>query len=186
MNCKNLKIKSKKGKRYIYCNLLKKEITFNNCNNCGYKEYKIKKCTINKKYCANSKSSTQLNQKYCANSKNNIQLNQKYCVKIKGHKHKSTKATDIPMKVKKIVWERDNHRCIYCHTPVPLSCANSHYIKRSQLGLGVPENIVCACPKCHDKYDFGINIQDMINYTRNYLKSKYEIWNEEMLKYKKS
>lgn len=158
MNCINLKSKSKKGRKYIYCNLLKQEITFNNCNNCEYKEYKNQKCTTNKKYCA----------------------------KIKGHKHNSTKATDIPMKVKKIVWERDKHRCIYCHTPVPLSCANSHYIKRSQLGLGIPENIVCACTKCHDKYDFGTNIQDMIDYTRKYLKSKYEVWSENMLKYKKS
>ncbi len=163
MNCINLKVKTKKGRKYVYCNLLKKEITFNSCNDCEHKEYKIVKFTTNQKFT----------------------INQKYCAKIKDHKHKSTKATDIPMKVKKIVWERDNHRCIYCHTPVPLSCANSHYIKRSQLGLGIPENIVCACSRCHNKYDFGINIQNMINYTRKYLKSKYDGWNEEILKYKK-
>ena len=56
MNCINLKFKSKKGRKYIYCNLLKQEITFNSCNNCEYKEYKTKKCTINKKYCAKIKS----------------------------------------------------------------------------------------------------------------------------------
>lgn len=157
MNCINLKYKTKKGTKYLYCKLLNKEIIFDNCRNCINKEYKIKKCTVLKK---------------------------KYA-KIKGTKHKLTKATEIPLKVKKEVWERDNHRCIYCHCEVPLSCANSHYIKRGQLGLGIPQNIVTACPICHDKYDFGINIQDMINYTKKYLKSKYKVWNEEILKYKK-
>lgn len=47
-------------------------------------------------------------------------------------KHKRTKATDIPPKVKTIVWERDNHKCISCGKYVPKSCANAHYIKRSQ------------------------------------------------------
>ena len=157
MNCKNLKFRTKKEKKYIYCNLLKKEITFSNCRNCINKEYKeIKFAKTNKKI-----------------------------TKIKGTKHKLTKATEIPLKVKKEVWERDKHRCIYCHCEVPLSCANSHYIKRSQLGLGIPENIVCACPICHNKYDFGINIQNMVNYTKKNLKSKYNVWNENMLKYKK-
>lgn len=43
MNCKNLKIRTKKGKRIFYCSLLKKEITFDCCRGCinkKYKEYK--------------------------------------------------------------------------------------------------------------------------------------------------
>lgn len=43
MNCKHLKIKQKKYKKYIYCNNLKKEITFDDCKNCKYKEYKKNK-----------------------------------------------------------------------------------------------------------------------------------------------
>lgn len=43
MNCKNLKYRTKKGTKYIYCTLLKKEITFDMCNHCKNKEYKIKK-----------------------------------------------------------------------------------------------------------------------------------------------
>lgn len=159
MGCINLKVKTKKSKKFLYCSALKKEITFDNCKGCSNKEYKKVKCTINQKKCAKP---------------------------IKSKKHKLTKATEIPMKVKKIVWERDNHKCIYCGCEVPLECSNSHYIKRSQLGLGIPQNIVCACPICHNKYDFGINIQWMINRTKNYLKSKYKDWNENNLTYKKS
>jgi len=167
MNCINMKIKTKKGKKLLYCNLLKKEITFDNCKDCANKEYKKVKCTINRKNCA----------------KYHFPVNGKT---IKGKKHKLTKATEIPMKVKKIVWERDNRKCIYCNKEVPLSCANSHYIKRSQLRLGIPQNIVCACPICHDKYDFGINIQWMIKHTKKHLKLKYKDWNEDILTYKKS
>lgn len=172
MNCKNLKIRTKKGVKYIYCTLLKKEITFDICNHCENKEYKKKKCTIKPKTLCKSSTKTTIKSKKM--------------YKIKGHKHKLTKATEIPMSVKKVVWERDNHGCIYCHKEVPVECANSHFIKRSQLGLGIPQNIVCACPTCHDKYDFGINVQAMVNYTREYLKSKYKVWNEDMLVYKKN
>lgn len=41
MKCKYLKIRSKKGIRYYYCSLLKKEILVKNCYNCTEKEYKI-------------------------------------------------------------------------------------------------------------------------------------------------
>ena len=40
MKCKHLKIRSKKYKKYYYCSMLKQEISFNDCINCGYKEYK--------------------------------------------------------------------------------------------------------------------------------------------------
>lgn len=166
MYCTNLKIKQKKGKKFLYCNLLKQEITYDNCKCCANKEFKIKKCTVNKKNCA----------------KYDFPVKRK---PIKGKKHKLTKATEIPMKVKRIVWERDDHRCIFCGQVVPLECANSHVIKRSQLGIGIPENVVTACPVCHNKYDFGTDIEKMISYTKEYLKSKYDNWNEEKLVYKK-
>ena len=40
MNCKNLKRKQKQYKYFLYCNKLKKEISFNDCTGCEYKEYK--------------------------------------------------------------------------------------------------------------------------------------------------
>lgn len=47
-------------------------------------------------------------------------------------KSKRTKACEISQKVKEIVWNRDKHCCILCGEYVPKSCANAHYIKRSQ------------------------------------------------------
>lgn len=40
MNCINLKYRSKKRNRYIYCNRLKKEVNYSDCNNCPHKEFK--------------------------------------------------------------------------------------------------------------------------------------------------
>lgn len=119
MNCKNFRIRKKinkklnKTKIYYYCKIKRKEILKDDCYNCINKEYKFTKS-----------------------------LNKHAYKKIKGHKHKLTKATEIPMKVKKVVWERDNHKCIYCNKYVDVYYANSHYIKRSQLGLGIEQNIV--------------------------------------------
>lgn len=166
MYCTNLKIKQKKGKKFLYCNLLKQEITYDNCKCCANKEFKIKKCTVNKKNCA----------------KYDFPIKRK---PIKGKKHKLTKATEIPMKVKRIVWERDDHKCIFCGQTVPLSCANSHVIKRSQLGIGIPKNVVTACVECHDKYDFGTNSDVMKEKAIEHLKKFCSEWSEEKVKYKK-
>lgn len=46
-----------------------------------------------------------------------------------------TIATSIPKSVKEKVWERDNHKCIFCHKNVPVECACCHYIRRSQGGM---------------------------------------------------
>lgn len=45
---------------------------------------------------------------------------------------KRSKDCEIPQKVKENVWNRDNHKCILCGKYVPKTCANAHYIKRSQ------------------------------------------------------
>ena len=43
MNCKYLRKRQKNYKFYLYCNRLKKEIIFNDCRGCPYKEYKEQK-----------------------------------------------------------------------------------------------------------------------------------------------
>ena len=53
----------------------------------------------------------------------------------KSKKHKQTKATEIPKKVKEIVWKRDKHKCIFCHKQVPIECSCCHFIPRSLGGL---------------------------------------------------
>ena len=41
MKCKNRKIRSKKYKKYMYCSVLKKEISYNECIHCENREYKM-------------------------------------------------------------------------------------------------------------------------------------------------
>ena len=50
MNCKNLKIRTKKGKKFGYCTLYQKEVPIFscNCNNKEYKHYKTLKPRTNK------------------------------------------------------------------------------------------------------------------------------------------
>ena len=98
-------------------------------------------------------------------------------------KTKRAKACDITKKVKDIVWLRDGGRCIICGS----GCAmpNSHYIRRSQGGLGIEENIVTMCQHCHYMYDQGGERKAIAAYTEQYLRSKYPDWNPEKLIYKK-
>lgn len=98
-------------------------------------------------------------------------------------KTKRAKACDISQKVKNIVWERDNHQCIICHSRQAMP--NSHYIRRSQGGLGIEENVVTMCMRCHRMYDQGIDRKAIETFTEQYLRSKYPDWNREKLIYKK-
>lgn len=98
-------------------------------------------------------------------------------------KSKRSKACDITKKVKDIVWDRDGGRCIICgnHQAMP----NSHFIRRSQGGLGIEENIVTMCHLCHSMYDQGSDRRAIETYTENYLKSHYPDWDRAKLVYKK-
>lgn len=100
-------------------------------------------------------------------------------------KSKRSKATDIPQKIKEIVWERDNKNCVICGSPYSLP--NAHYLPRSKGGLGIEENIVTLCNKCHYEYDFGDKEKrfEIRLFLMNYLKTKYENWNEQNLVYRR-
>ena len=98
-------------------------------------------------------------------------------------KHKRTKATDIPKKVKERVAIRDDGRCIICGQ---LGIPNAHYIKRSQGGLGIEQNIVTLCIHCHHEQDFGKNSKEYTSKIKEYLQAYYgEDWNEKDLIYSK-
>ena len=47
-------------------------------------------------------------------------------------KSKRTRETDIPSKVKRAVFERDNGECIVCHNLRGRGIPNAHYIRRGQ------------------------------------------------------
>lgn len=105
---------------------------------------------------------------------------------LKGKKHKQTKETEIPKKVKKLVWERDKHRCIFCGKEVDMFYANAHFIPRSAGGLGIPENIVTACEDCHREQDNGKNTKLYDKKAEKHLKGIYgRNWSKENLIYKK-
>ena len=98
-------------------------------------------------------------------------------------KSKRAKACEISTKVRQIVYARDNGRCVLCGRR---GNPNAHFIKRSQGGLGIPENVVTLCPDCHYQEDFGKNSKWYEEQIENYLKSYYgEKWCKEKLIYNK-
>lgn len=106
-------------------------------------------------------------------------------------KSKRAKATDISKKVKEIVFARDKGKCVVCGNSYNVM-PNAHYIPRSKGGLGIEQNVVTLCTemtlnKCHRKFDFGTKKEhdEIGEKIKNYLKSKYDNWNEKDLVYKK-
>lgn len=96
-----------------------------------------------------------------------------------------SKACDISPVVKRRVWERDEHCCVYCGSSDAMP--NAHYISRHNGGLGIEQNIVTLCRKCHYIYDNGTRI-DRERYKktiREYLMHKYTEWHENKLIYRK-
>ena len=107
-------------------------------------------------------------------------------------KTKRAKATDIPMSVKKKVFERDNGRCVICGNNYNIM-PNAHILSRAKGGLGIETNVVTLCTeltenKCHRKFDFGTKEerQQIYNKIEEYMKSIYgSDWCIEDQKYKK-
>lgn len=126
-----------------------------------------------------------LSQKFCPCPKPGV-VKKKKVTEIKGKKHKQTKAKEIPQKVKMIVHERDDQRCIFCGKVVPLRCACCHFIPKSAGGLGVEENIFTACDDCHREQDNGLNSKEYDRRAKRHLQSIYgSKWKIEKLIYKK-
>lgn len=98
-------------------------------------------------------------------------------------KSKRTIACSISPETRKIVEERDGHKCIFCGSP---NCrGEAHYIRRSQGGLGIPENILCVCRWCHYQLDEGQAKELYRRKAEEYLKSKYPGWDKSKLVYNK-
>lgn len=110
---------------------------------------------------------------------------------------KDTKARDFSRKAKEQIAERDSIEgwpcCVRCgaaappnnNGSTPLVWSNAHFISRAQGGLGIAENGLTLCPKCHRRYDQSTHRAEDREYYREYLKSKYENWSEEALIYRK-
>ena len=79
----------------------------------------------------------------------------------------------------------NKHKCIFCLKPISCNYSNSHYIKRSHLGLGIEKDIFTASPTCHhDFYDIPKR-KFLLPIAKEYLTNKYNYWNEDILIYKK-
>ena len=99
------------------------------------------------------------------------------------YKSKRSKKCDINKATKDKVWERDGHRCVICKSPFAMP--NAHYIPRSKGGLGVEQNIVTLCARCHQMTDQSEHRQFMLDKIEKYLKNKYKDWSKEDLIYDK-
>jgi 5-methylcytosine-specific restriction endonuclease McrA len=102
-----------------------------------------------------------------------------------------TKARDFNLATKKAISERDSINgwpcCVYCGSaaPAPLAWSNAHFIARSQGGLGVVENGLTLCPKCHHAYDQTTRRAELREFFREYLEEKHMDWDEDSLYYEK-
>lgn len=98
-------------------------------------------------------------------------------------KSKRSKACEIPNEVRQRVLERDDYKCIICGKS---GFPNAHYIRRSQGGLGIEQNVVTLCRICHSAYDDGFCRDSFGKIIHDYLEAKYyPNWNEKDLIYDK-
>lgn len=97
-------------------------------------------------------------------------------------KSKMAKACDIPMSVKKAVYERDGGRCVLCGQQ---GAPNAHYIPRARGGLGIEQNIVTLCMDCHTRYDQSEHRKLYGDRIKEYLEDHYTDWDENDLIFRK-
>ena len=90
-------------------------------------------------------------------------------------KHKETKATSISHEVKIKVYQRDMGRCIICGRP---GLPEAHYLRRSQGGLGIEQNIVTLCRECHREFDEGKKHREYKEIIKDYLEGFYPDFND--------
>jgi len=62
---------------------------------------------------------------------------------------------------------------------------NAHYIPRSQGGLGVEENVVTLCRRCHDLYDNSGQRPLLGREIEGYLRRQYPGWERDRFIYRK-
>ena len=97
--------------------------------------------------------------------------------------HRETKFTSISAKTKKKVWQRDFGQCVLCGSIN--AGPHCHYIRRSQGGLGIEENIWTGCQRCHESFDAEGTGGPLHERMRDYFRTLYPEWDEKNLIYRK-
>ena len=117
MNCKNFRrrtrTKNKKRTVYLYCTELRKEITFNDCKGCPYKEYKV--CR-NSSFEGNFGQKKDKNNKKCTKTSKNSAIQQKKSTKLSKNvqiKRKSSKLAKLERERQSLFTDDLDH-CIIC------------------------------------------------------------------------
>ena len=81
------------------------------------------------------------------------------------------------------MWARDFHRCVICGSIN--AGPHCHFVRRSQLGLGIEENIWTGCEKCHREFDSEGTDGPLHKIVEEHLKENYPKWEETQLTYSK-
>ena len=103
-------------------------------------------------------------------------------------KSKRAKALDIPLSVRKKVYERSGGLCETCRKYCDdMAYSNSHYISRGRGGLGIEQNILHQCYDCHYAMDHkgGYEHVRIMRIAKAYLMNYYDDWDEKNLIYRK-
>lgn len=108
---------------------------------------------------------------------------------------KRSKSCEFDKNTKQTIYERDNG-CIFCqmwyHMPSRPVYEQTildfaHIINRSQGGLGIEQNGVCACRYHHNLLDNGNKglRPEMLSIIKSYMQRHYPDWENVTLVYKK-
>lgn len=124
----NYCIHLKKRKNKPYCNVIKKEIPFSRCQECGNKEYKPK-----------SKENLSYKNKKCTvYSKNSAKT-----------KNKSNKRITVSKEVYNTVTERDNYCCRLCGSTNWIQLHHILYRSQRRDLINDVDNCIMLCDDCH-------------------------------------
>lgn len=97
---------------------------------------------------------------------------------------KRTEALGITSETRDKVLVRDGWKCVLCGERYGLQAA--HFLSRGAGGLGIAENLIMLCVRCHRDYDQSSKRAEIKEKLRAYLQRKYANWDEQKLRYKRN
>lgn len=97
-----------------------------------------------------------------------------------------SKACDIKPEVRQKVFERENYCCALCGEFIrDYGGQAAHFISRKNGGLGIEENLIALCWKCHHRLDQTTERKNLLAFVKAYLDQKYPDFSDDKRVYKK-